>query len=185
MVYSTYKKQRILSYRGQGLKAPTIAKILREEEQLTCTRVGVAKFLKKFEETGSLSRCSGSGRPSKMMADIKEVVENQMQHDDVTTAVQLHRLLNDRGCSISLRTILRCGTSLGWTFRGSAYCQMIQDVNKEKRLAWAHEHLGDLFDDVIFTDETSIQMETHHCFCCRKQGQAPRPKPKYVYTYIV
>jgi len=26
-----------LSYRGQGLKAPTIAKILREEEQLTCT----------------------------------------------------------------------------------------------------------------------------------------------------
>jgi len=62
---------------------------------------------------------------------------------------------------------------------------MIRDINKEKRLGWAREHLGDLFDDMIFTDETSIQMETHGFFCCRKQGQAPRLKPKYVYTYIV
>ena len=66
MVYNTYKKQRILSLYSQGLKAPTIAKILREEGQLRCTRVGVAKFLKKFEETGSLSRRSGSGRPTKI-----------------------------------------------------------------------------------------------------------------------
>jgi len=53
---------------------PTIAKILREEEQLTCTRAGVAKFLKRFEETVSLSRRSGSGHPSKITADIKEIV---------------------------------------------------------------------------------------------------------------
>ena len=178
MVYNTYKKQRILSLYSQGLKAPTIAKILREEEQLRCTRVGVAKFLKKFEETGSLSRRSGSGRPTKITAEIKEIVEQQMQRDDETTAVQLHHLLSSRGYSISLRSILRCRTSLGWTFRGSAYCQLIRDANKVKRLAWAREHVGETFDDVIFTDESSIQMEAHCCFCCRKQGEAPRPKPK-------
>ena len=110
MVYSTYKKQRMLSLYSQGLKAPTIAKILREEEQLRCTRVGVAKFLKKFEETGSLSRRSGSGRPTKITAEIKEIVEQQMQRDDETTAVQLHHLLSSRGYSISLRSILRCRT---------------------------------------------------------------------------
>ena len=95
-----FKKQRILNYRSQGLKAPTIVKVLREEEQLSCTRVGVAKFLKKFEETGSLARRSGSGRPSKITGEIKEIVEQQVQHDDETTAVQLHRLLNDRVYSI-------------------------------------------------------------------------------------
>ena len=58
-------------------------------------------------------------------------------------------------------------------FRGSAYCQLIRDVNKEKRLAWECEHLGEAFDDVIFTDECSVRMETHHRFCCRKQGQTP------------
>lgn len=178
MVYSTYKMQRILSHHSQGLKAPTIARILREEEQLRCTRVGVAKFLKKFEETGSLSRRSGSGRRSKITAEIKEIVEEQMQRDDETTAMQLHRLLTNRGYSICLRTILRCRTSLGWTFCGSAYCQLIRDANKVKRLAWAREHVGETFDDVIFTDESSIQVETHRRFCCRKQGQVPRPKPK-------
>jgi hypothetical protein len=30
--------------------------------------------------------------------------------------------LFDNGIDISLRTILRCRTALGWTFRGSAYC---------------------------------------------------------------
>ena len=103
-----------------------------------------------------------------------------MQHDDETTAMQLHRLLTDHGYSISLRTILRCRTSLGWTFRGSAYCQMIRDVNKEKRLAWAREHLGDLFDDVIFTDETSIQMETH---VTSVVGSKDRPQDQSLSTY--
>ena len=102
-----------------------------------------------------------------------EIVEEQMQFDDETSTVQLHHLLNDRGYSILLRTILRCRTSLGWTFRGSAYCQLIREANKEKRLVWAREHVGESFDDVIFTDESSIQMESHRRFCCRKQGMAP------------
>ena len=178
MLYSTYKKQRILYLRSQGLKAPTIARMLRDEENLQCTCVGVSMFLKRFEETGSLTRQPGSGRPSKITAEIKEIVEEQMQFDDETSAVQLHRLLNDRGYSISLRTILRCRTSLGWTFRGSAYCQLIREANKEKRLVWAREHVGESFDDVIFTDESSIQMESHRRFCCRKQGMAPKPKPR-------
>ena len=184
MVYSTYKKQRILHLRSQGLKAPTITKILREEEKLQCTRVGVAMFLKRFETTGTLSRHPGSGRPSKITAEIKRIVENQMQLDDETSAVQLHRLLNDRGYSLSLRTILRCRTSLGWTFRGSAYCQLIREPNKDKRLAWATDHIQDTFDDVIFTDETTVQIETHRRFCCRKQGVAPKPKPRYAAGYI-
>jgi len=50
--------------------------------------------------------------------------------------------------------------SLGWTFRGSAYCQLIRDVNKEKRLDFAWAHSSDNFGNVIFTDECSVQLET-------------------------
>ncbi len=32
---------------------------------------------------------------------------------------------------------------------------------------------------MIYTDETSIHMEAHKRSCCRKEGQAPKPKPKY------
>lgn len=177
MVYSTYKKQRILFWFSKGLKAPSVAKAL-EEEKLKCSRCGIAKFLKVYQETGSISRRPGSGRPSKITAEIKRIVEEQMRKDDETSAYQLHRLLTEKGYSISLRTILRCRTALGWTFRGSAYCQLIREANKTKRLAWAQEHLHDTFEDVIWSDECTVQMESHRRFACRKRGEAPRPKPR-------
>ena len=104
--------------------------------------------------------------------------------DDGTTAHQLHRLLQGKGYNLSLETILRCRSSLGWTFRGSAYCQLIRGVNMEKRLAWALKYKDDTFDDVIFTDECTVQMESHRRFCCRKQGEPPRLKPRSVFTFL-
>ncbi len=62
---------------------------------------------------------------------------------------------------MTLRTVLRCRAALGWTFRGSAYCQLIRQQNKVKRLQWAQEHLSDGFDNMKWTDKSSVQMETH------------------------
>lgn len=149
-----------------------------DEEQLNCSRVGIYKFLRTYSATGSIGRRIGSGRPSKITGEIKQIVEQQMRLDDETTAYQLHRLLTEKGYSISLRTILRCRSALGWTFRGSAYCQLIREVNKQKRLQWAQQHLGQSFDDVIWTDECTIQLESHRRFACRKHGEAPRPKSR-------
>ena len=184
MVYSSYLKQRILYFYLKGHRAPTIRKLLLEEN-VKASRVGIASFLKKFEETGCLTRRPGSGRPSKATAEIKEIVEQQMREDDETTAVQLHRILVARKYNITLRTVLRCRTALGWTFRGSAYCQLIRETNKDKRLAWAQAHLHDTFDDVTWTDECTIQLETHRRFCCRKQGEPPRPKPRYSIFHVL
>ena len=179
MMFSSYKKQRILYFFSKAYKAPTIVKLMRDEG-LQCSRVGIAKFLKKFRETGTIKRRAGSGRPPKVTAEIKRLVEEQMRLDDETTAVQLHRLLQSKGHDISIKTILHCRSSLGWTFRGSAYCQHIREANRVKRLAWAREHLHDSFDEVIWSDESSIQMESHSRFYSRKRGEAPRPKQRYV-----
>ena len=79
-------------------------------------------------------RTPESGRPSKITAEVKALVERQMRHDDETTAAQLHVLLVRSGSQWILRTVLRCRTYLGWTFRGSSYCQLIRHENKQKRL---------------------------------------------------
>ena len=129
MVFSEYKKQCVLALASRGLKAPTIAKEL-QKENLKCLRVGVHKLLCKFEEMGSISRRVGSGRPSKVTTEIKQIAEEQMRIGDKMTAYQLHHLLSENGYSISLCMILRCRTMLGWTFRGSAYCQLIHDLGK-------------------------------------------------------
>ena len=180
MVFSEYKKQRILYLRLQGYRPPTIAKLLRKEG-MAASRRGIAKFLKKYAETGTLARLPGSGRLTKITAEIKQIVEEQMRLDDETTAYQLHALLSRLGYSLSLRTILRCRSILGWTFRGSSYCQLIRQANKEKRLDWARRYLHEAatgFENVIWTDESTVQLETHRRFCCRKRGERPKNKPR-------
>ena len=150
-----------------------------ENEGIFVSSRGVAKFINRYVTTGSITRQPGSGRKTKITPEIQQIVETQMQTDDETTASQLHVILVQLGHRISLRTILRCRISLGWTFRGSAYCQLIRDVNKTKRLDWAKLHKNDKFLDVVFTDESSIQMESHRRFCCRKEGELPRNKPRF------
>ena len=177
--FSTNKKQRILFFASWDLKSPAIAKEL-QKEGLKCSRY--LQVLKKYEATGSIRRRVGSGHPSKVTAEIKEIVERQMRTDDKTAAYQLHSLLTEKGYSISLHTthvhVLHCRTALGWGFSGSAYCQLIQETNKAKRFAsrtpwW-------FLEDVIWTDECTVQMESHRRFICRKLGEAPHPKPRYI-----
>ncbi len=79
------------------------------------SRFGVAKFLKKYEETGTITRKPGSGRPSKVTEEIKSIVVEQMKEDDETTAYQLHSLLISKGYNINDFTL---PANLGWTFRG-------------------------------------------------------------------
>lgn len=177
MTYSSYKQQRILYWHSQGLKAPAIRKRLLEEN-LVCSRVGIFKFIQKWIANGSVARKEGSGRPLKATVPVEEIVECQMQKDYETSAKQLNVILNESGHHLSKSTILRCRIRLGWNYRGTAYCQMIREQNKGKRLTWALENRNDNFYDVIWTDETTVQMETHRRFSCRKRTQRPRYKPR-------
>ena len=90
-----------------------------------------------------------------------------------------------RMISVYLATILSNRQDLRWIYRGSAYCQQIRHANKEKRQTWARSFLHDSFDNVIWSDETTVQLETHRCFCYRKEGEKPRPKyrPKHLHVW--
>ena len=104
-----------------------------------------------------------------------------MQEDDETIATQLQTKLAARGCYISLTTIPCNRRQLGWVYRGSAYCQLIRNANKQNRLEWACTNLDNNFDDVIWSDESSIQLDCHRRYCCRKEGIKPcsKPRPKH------
>ena len=67
---SEYKRQRIVSLWHDGVKAPTIAKILAKEN-LPATRQGIQKFLKKYTECGAIGRMEGSGSKSKITAEVR------------------------------------------------------------------------------------------------------------------
>jgi len=120
----------------------------------------------------------GSGLPPKLSTAALEVIDTAMKEDDELTATQLQSRLASNGIYVSLTTILRNRKQLGWVYRGSAYCQLIRNVNKQKRLEWACANIYDTFDNAIWSDESSIQLDTHWRFCCRKEGERPRSKPR-------
>ena len=43
------------------------------------------KFFKRYEETCTIARRAGSGGPTKIMGEVKQLVEKQMRADDETT----------------------------------------------------------------------------------------------------
>ena len=147
----------------------------------TSKPTGSRKVLKRCKESGTISHCPGLGRLSQITSQVKSIVEEQMHIDDETTALQLHHLLQEKGYHLSHWTILRSRTSLGWTFRGSAYCPFIRQQNKLKHLEWAR---NDDFENIVWTDECSVQLETQRRFSCRKRGERPVNNPRYVYVNV-
>ena len=184
MVLSIYEKQRILFYSSNGLLPSQIVSALKVDDIHT-TRQTVARFLRRFQQTQTIARKEGSGRPSKITPVVRDIVDRAMKDDNETTATQLHKLLTSHGISISFSTIIRCRSMLGWTFRGSKYCQLIRRQNKIKRFIWAcdkyNEALNNGFSDVIWSDETTVQLESHRRHSFRKKGEPAtlKPRPKH------
>lgn len=55
-------------------------------------------------------------------------------------------------------------------------------VGGKQRLQWARDNLDEYkrngFEDVLLTDESSIQLECHRRFCCTKKGEPAKHKPR-------
>lgn len=121
MGFSDYVKKRILFYHNERLLPSKIQKEL-EKEGIKANRVGIWKFLQRFQASGAIERKPGSGRWRKADSAVEVVIEAQMKQDDEKTSQQLQRTLAAGGHSLSTHTIRWSRVRMGWTCRGSAYC---------------------------------------------------------------
>ena len=152
-----------------------------EKEGIRPCRQTVWRFWVHYRNHGSIRPLPKPGRRTKLTPIVQNIIELTMQDNDETTVKEIASVISSAGYRLSLRTILKGRKLLGWSSRGAAYCQLIHAPNKEKRLTWARENLRDDFTDVIWSDETTVQLETHSRFCCRKKAQKPcyKPRPKH------
>lgn len=107
----------------------------------------------------------------------REQFEQRMCNDDETTAQQLEN--HSKGLSLSIDSIQRCRSILGQTFRRSSYCQLIHRLYKIKRYDWAIANCDDFCEELIYTDQYSVMLETLKRYCCRKIRYPLKPKPKH------
>ena len=105
-----------------------------------------------------------SGRKPTLKQCHLEFIDEKMKSDDELTSFELKKKLNEEHqINISSSTIQRVRRAMGWKHERARYCQMIREPNKLKRLSFCLKAISekDAFDNVIFTDETSVEIERH------------------------
>ena len=87
----------------------------------------------------------------------------------------------------SLRTIKRARYKMGWRKSGPRYCQIVREANRVKRLEFARKCAAEneKFENVVFTDESSIWLSRHSKLCFRKVGQPAKMKPTAKHPFKV
>ena len=154
---SVYVRERIRQLTRVRATVTEILDALRKEGICTC-RQTVWWIQRHIEEYGTIEPLPKSGHPTKLSANALQLIKNSMRRDDETTAKELVATLSNNGLSMSTTIALKGRCLMGWTQCGTAYCQLIRAPNRTKRLEWACQNLGATFENVIWFDETSVQM---------------------------
>ena len=150
------------------------AKIHRElhnNDDINVSRQSISKLVNRYEKTGSYACKSKPGKQSTFRKEYLDFIDEEMEKDDELRAPTLQRMIVEKfGANYSLTSIKQMRRKLGWVRTGPKYCQLIREANHSICLDFAQQCLerNDNFDNVIFTDESSIWMERHGKLCFRK-----------------
>ena len=139
--------------------------------------------LKKYKTTGSVADRRTVRPPRKLREEHYRFIDDCVASDDELTAKKLRDKLLERfpSLNVSLSTMKRAHMELGWTAKRTRYGALVSEANQEKRVVWCNERMetSDMdFDDVVFSDECTVQLESHRRVMFYKKSQPVRYKMK-------
>ena len=132
---SDVEKGQIIAYSDSGKSNVWIAKKFRRSEK------SIRDLKRKFIAYQTVERAPGSGRPRKLSPrSVRHIVNNVKGDRDITAKQIRDELqLNDVSDDTIRRTIREV---LGFKSYFKITKPFVSDINREKRLQWAAEHLN-------------------------------------------
>ena len=180
---TTEARTTVVTLHQKGFKVKAIRK--RLEEQVFVSRAAIFKLLRKYRVHGIVGDLPRPQR-ARILTDKQLIfIDEALADNDELTARQLRGLIQDKWpeTSVSISTIKHARKNLGWVATRPRYCQLIREANKEKHLVWCKERLEDdeSFEDVVFSDECSVEQDSHGrlCFRRKKEQRKLKPRPKH------
>ena len=152
-------------------------------EDIAVSKKSLCLLIKKYCLIRSVADHRTVKPPRKLKDEHYRFIDACMATDDELTATNLLAMLKEKhpSLNVSESTVKRARVELGWAAKKTRYGAMISENNQEKRVEWCKERLetGDTdFDDVIFSDECTVQLESHRRITYYKKGQPIRYKMK-------
>ena len=156
------------------------------EEGVKTSRTTIYNLLSKFWKTNSIVDIKRRPRSRRLSKGHYRFVDEVMAQNNDLSLRQLYTVFKTAYPStvVSLSTIKRTRRDLGWTMKRTRYCQLISEVNKDKRMDWCLDRVlsNDLeLSDVIWTDECLVQLESHRKITYPKHGEPSKmvSRPKH------
>lgn len=178
---SLQARRRVITLFSKGNSVRSIQKRL-EEENIIVSRQTLYRLIRKFRTCAKIVDLPRRKRPRKLTSEMTEIIDNELQRNDELTAQKLMDNLKERfpDLDVSIPTIKRARKQKGWVCTRPHYCQLIRDLNKRKRLLWCHymKNSNEMYENVIFTDECTVQLDRHSRICFRKKYQRRLLKPR-------
>jgi AraC-like DNA-binding protein len=184
-----YIRRRIVALSESGLNNCKIRDTLIREDNVQISRPGISLFLKRYNATGVIddqNRRNCANERKKLRDEHLRFIDDTMSDDREKSASEVSRVVRQRfGITVSDSTIKRARQKLGWKRRAVKYCQQVRIANKPKRLEFAVRCVttNEQFQDVVFTDETTVKIQNSINYSFWKDGEEirQRPKPKHPY----
>ena len=92
-------------------------------------------MVKQFALTGHIRDMKRRSRPSILVKEHYEFIDTLMMNNDKLTATDFLKEIQVKFPnmqSLSLETVCRARSKLGWVSTTPKYCQLIRQINKEK-----------------------------------------------------
>ncbi|OWF48169.1 hypothetical protein KP79_PYT14452 [Mizuhopecten yessoensis] len=191
---SVEAKLKIMSMKSKT--GGQITKILKEKYGILTTRKTVNIYRKRLSngETLDRKRCFSSIKNSKVKPIHKKIINMWLSRNSELTSPEIQRKFHSSfGLTVSTAHTRRIRRELGWTARHIKYCQLISNKNKffclVNRYNFCINTLISLetFSNVIFVDETSVEMSSNGRMFFTQHGPSmdrlpsKAPKPKHAY----
>ena len=174
-------RRRVVTLFKKGTSVRDIQKRL-EEENFVVTRQTLYRLIHKVKRDGVIVDLPRRKRPRKITSEMLEIIDSALKNNDELTSQQLRSQLKEQFplLDVSLSTIKRARKAKGWVCTRPHYCQIVRDLNKRKRYLWCRylKDTNERYENVVFTDECTVQLERHSRVCFRKKHQCRLLKPR-------
>jgi hypothetical protein len=111
------------------------------------------------------------------------IIKNCLTKDSTLSSMDIHRVLREDGATFGLSTTKWAIEATGFTHSKPRYGQMVRQANKVKRVEFCEKLIAsnDKFENVIFSDECSVQLNQNKSCSYRKRDchATVLPKPKH------
>lgn len=155
--WSPKKRATAITLRNEGYSYREIAAKVGHG----VTPSGIRKLVKRFGVTGSIENQTGRGRRKVTTPQTDRRIARLSLQNRKSSAGDINKAICEAGVTVSDRTVRRRLVDAGLRARIPRKKPFLNPVQRQKRLAWAKEHISWTVDDwakVMWSDETRISI---------------------------